>query len=42
VRIVEMAAPYPALPPDIRAETEVLHITRTWKFRENYVVNEAN
>jgi protein TonB len=42
VRIVEMAAPYPALPPDIRAETDVLHITRTWKFRENYVVNEAN
>lgn len=42
VRIVEMAAPYPVLPPDIRAETDVLHITRTWKFRENYVVNEAN
>ena len=42
VRIVEMAAPYPSLPPDIRTETDVLHITRTWKFRENYVVNEAN
>jgi len=41
IRIVEMAAPYPALPPDIRAETDILHITRTWKFRENYVVNEA-
>lgn len=38
-RIVELAAPYPPLPPDIRAETDVLHITRTWKFRESGVTS---
>ena len=32
VRIVEMAAPYAPLPPDIRRDTDVLHITRTWTF----------
>lgn len=41
VRIVEMAAPYPAVPPDVRADHEVVHITRTWKFRESGVTNEA-
>ncbi len=34
VRIVELAAPFAPFPPDIRAETDVLHITRTWKFNE--------
>ena len=34
IRIVELAAPFAPLPPDIRAETEVLHITRTWVFNE--------
>jgi protein TonB len=32
VHIVEMAAPYAAFPPDIRRDTDVLHITRTWMF----------
>lgn len=32
VRIVRLAAPYAALPPDIRAETDILTITRTWQF----------
>jgi len=32
VRIVRLAAPYAALPPEIRAETDVLTITRTWQF----------
>jgi protein TonB len=32
VRIVELAAPYAPFPPDIRAEVEVLDITRTWQF----------
>lgn len=32
VRIVRLAAPYAALPPDIRQETDVLTITRTWQF----------
>jgi len=32
VRIVEMAAPYAAFPPDIKRDTDILHITRTWTF----------
>jgi len=34
IRIVELAAPFAPLPPQIRAEVDVLHITRTWKFNE--------
>jgi len=32
VKIVELAAPYAPFPPDIRAETDILDITRTWQF----------
>jgi protein TonB len=32
VRIVEMAAPYAPFPPEIRRDTEILEITRTWTF----------
>lgn len=32
VRIVELAAPFAPFPPDIRAEADVLDITRTWQF----------
>jgi protein TonB len=32
IRIVELAAPFAPFPPDIRAETDVLDITRTWHF----------
>ncbi len=32
VKIVEMAAPFAAFPPDIRRDTDILHITRTWTF----------
>ena len=32
VRIVELAAPFAPFPPDIRAETDILDITRTWRF----------
>lgn len=32
VRIVEMAAPYAPFPPDIRRDTDVIEITRTWSF----------
>jgi len=35
MRIVKLAAPYSAFPPDIRKETEVLSITRTWSFTSN-------
>ncbi|MGB0721542.1 MAG: energy transducer TonB [Gammaproteobacteria bacterium] len=30
--IVRMGAPYAPLPGSIRAETDILHITRTWRF----------
>lgn len=32
IRIVKLAAPYPPFPPDIRKDTDVLSITRTWMF----------
>ena len=32
VRIVEIAAPYAPFPPEIRKDTEILEITRTWTF----------
>lgn len=32
IRIVELAAPYSPFPDEIRAETDILHITRTWQF----------
>ncbi|MEQ8660374.1 MAG: energy transducer TonB [Gammaproteobacteria bacterium] len=35
VRIVELAAPFAPFPPDIAAEVDVLHVTRTWKFLNN-------
>jgi protein TonB len=35
MRIVKLAAPYSAFPPDIRKETDVLSITRTWIFTSN-------
>lgn len=31
-RIVKTAAPYSAFPPDIRKDTDILVITRTWRF----------
>jgi len=35
IRIVELAAPYSAFPEDIAAQTDILHITRTWQFLNN-------
>lgn len=35
IRIVNLAAPYPPFPPDIRKETDILSITRTWSFTSN-------
>ncbi len=32
MRIVKLAAPYAPLPPDIRRDTDILSITRTWTF----------
>ena len=40
-RIVQMAAPYAALPADIRRDTDILSITRTWAFtRSDQLVSE--
>jgi protein TonB len=39
VRIVELAAPFPAFPPDIRHDTDILHIVRTWKFNEQLLTS---
>lgn len=35
MRIVKLAAPYSVFPADIRKETDVLSITRTWMFTSN-------
>lgn len=32
IRIVQLAAPFAPLPPEIRKDTDILHITRTWEF----------
>jgi periplasmic protein TonB len=32
IKIVEMAAPYAPFPADIRRDTDILYITRTWTF----------
>ena len=35
IRIVELASPYEPFPIQIREETDILHITRTWQFINN-------
>lgn len=35
IRIVRLAAPFPEFPEEIRKETDVLYITRTWVFNSN-------
>ena len=35
IRIVELASPYAPFPKGFRAETDILHITRTWQFLNN-------
>ena len=34
-RIVKLAAPFPPLPADIRRDTDILSITRTWSFTQS-------
>ena len=34
MRIVRLAAPYAAFPPNIRKDTDIISITRTWTFTE--------
>jgi protein TonB len=31
-RIVRMGAPYAAFPPDIARDTDIIDISRTWRF----------
>lgn len=35
-RIVILAAPFAPFPPEIRKETDILHITRTWEFLKTH------
>jgi protein TonB len=35
VRIVQLAAPFAPFPPEMRKNTDVLEIIRTWQFRKN-------
>ena len=41
-RIVSMAAPYAAFPPDIRRDTDILSITRTWTFTQSDKLETKN
>ena len=34
LRIVDLAAPFAPFPPEIRADVDVVHITRTWVFND--------
>jgi protein TonB len=41
IRIVRLAAPFDRFPADVRVDTDILHITRTWTFtRADQVVAE--
>ena len=41
IRIVRLAAPFDRFPENIRADTDILHITRTWTFtRGDQVIAE--
>ena len=42
MRIVQIAAPYAPLTPDMRAEADILHITRTWEFQGTGLTSRAN
>ena len=38
IRIVQLAAPFAVFPPELRVDTDVLEIVRTWRFEQgNYV-----
>ncbi|MBI3545407.1 MAG: energy transducer TonB [Gammaproteobacteria bacterium] len=40
IRIVELAAPFAPFPAEVRADIDVLHITRTWIFNESQLTSE--
>ena len=39
IRIVRLAAPFNAFPPDIRKDTDLLHIIRVWQFEDDNVLH---
>jgi protein TonB len=41
-KIVELSAPFAPFPPDIKADTDVLDITRTWQFQRNNQIGWGN
>jgi periplasmic protein TonB len=41
-RIVQMASPYSPFPPDIRRDTDILEITRTWYFTQGDQLSASN
>lgn len=40
VRIVQLSAPFSPFPPEIRGETDILHISRTWLFDDTLSTGE--
>lgn len=40
-RIVQLAAPFPPLPPELARETDILAITRTWRFTNDTLHMQA-
>jgi len=36
IRIVELSAPFAPFPDNIKSEIDIMHITRTWQFLNNY------
>ena len=42
IRSVELAAPFEPFPPEIRADFDVLHVTRTWKYTYDSLKTESN
>lgn len=38
IRIVKLAAPFNEFPPEIRKETDLLHIIRVWQFQDDNVL----
>ncbi|MBS0345785.1 MAG: energy transducer TonB [Proteobacteria bacterium] len=41
-RIVQLAAPYAPFPPDIRRDTDVIEITRTWTFTNSDMLQTSS
>lgn len=40
MRIVELSAPYSAFPQRLKKETDILYITRTWRFQSNRLTSQ--